>query len=58
MANFCCHAILKTHLFRTTCGFHCRFDMRIRFDYVMGGNVAKTVEAMKTDLATVRKWLV
>jgi hypothetical protein len=31
--------------------------MRIRFEYVMGGNVAKTVEAMRNDLATVRKWL-
>jgi hypothetical protein len=31
--------------------------MRIRFEYGMGGNVAKTVEAMKNDLATVRKWL-
>jgi hypothetical protein len=31
--------------------------MRIRFEYVMGENVAKTVEAMRNDLATVRKWL-
>ena len=38
-------------------GFPCGFDMRIQFEYVMGGNAAKTVEAMKTDLATVRKWL-
>ena len=29
----------------------------IHIEYVRDGNVAKTVEAMKNDLATVRKWL-
>jgi sugar phosphate isomerase/epimerase len=29
----------------------------IHIEYVKGGDVAKTVEAMKNDLATVRKWL-
>jgi hypothetical protein len=29
----------------------------IHIEYVKGGDVAKTIEAMKNDLATVRKWL-
>lgn len=29
----------------------------IHIEYIRDGNVAKTVEAMKNDLATVRKWL-